>query len=366
MSDQRGETAIAAEPAASISCYTSEIPPFVKTELERLYSHLFSSLPFFETFRTTENVCTYVVMRDGQPSTILLFQNKGRRIDVLNEMIRIDEQELRCFVDYVFANFSPVAVISFKAIQSDVQRLPFPYQRHNSKEDFVIVLPDTQGEYRARIGSSTRYNVKRYMKRLTRDFPTFSYRFYENEEISEQDIREIIRLSEIRISAKKKRFGIDEKEVKQILNLARICGLVNVVSIDGHLCAGTITLRTGSSYLAMVNAHEPKYDGYWLGTLCYYLTICESIARGGKRFHMGGGRYDYKIRLLGVRQDMDHLEVYRSYGHALVNCDNVVKTIFSSLVRRTKVWLLDRETSPISQFVLRTLFLFRMLTRCTK
>jgi hypothetical protein len=366
MSDQRGETAIAAEPAASISCYLSEIPPFVKTELDRLYGHLFSSLPFFDTFRTTENVCTYVVRQNGLPSTILLFENKGKRIDVLNEMIRIDEKEIRCFVDYVFAHFPQVAVISFKAIQTDIRRLPFPYQRHNSKEDFVIVLPDTQDEYSSRIGSSTRHNVKRYMKKLIKDFPTFSYRFYVNEEIDEQNVREIIRLSEIRISAKKKRFGIDEDEVKHILDLVKICGLVNVVLIDGRLCAGTITLRTGSSYLAMVNAHEPKYDAYWLGTLCYYLTICESIARGGKRFHMGGGRYDYKNRLLGVRQDMDNLEIYRSYGQVLVNCDNVVKTIFKSRVRRAKVWLLEREASHVSQLVLRTLLFFRMLTRGTK
>lgn len=359
MCDNKTNIGVAVWPAESVDCYLDEIPSFVKTELEQLYGNSFSSLPFFQAFRAIENVRTYVVRKNGNPAVILLFRHKGRRIDVLNEMIQLDEMEIRRFVNYVFTNFASVAIISFKAIQADIQRLPFPYQRHNSKENFVITLPDSPEEYTSRIGASTRRNIKRYMKKIVQDYPTFGYTFYRNEEIDEQKIREIIRLSELRISAKKRRFGISEEDVQQILGLARRCGLVNVITIDGRLCAGTITCCTEDNCLALVNAHSTEYDEYWLGTLCYYLTICESIVRGARKFHMGEGRYDYKSRLLGVRQDMDHVEIYRSYAGALFNADQVAQTFFKSRLRKTKVWLLDHEKSLISQLILRTVFLFR-------
>lgn len=361
MSEHQTNVAGAAWLNEPVACYIHEIPSFVETELERLYGHLRSSLPFFETFRTTKNVGTYFVSQGGRLTIILLIQSKGRKINVLNEMIPIDGREIHRFADYVFANFPAVDTISFKAIQTDIQCLPFPSQRHNSIEDFVITLPQTPNEYTSRIGPATRRSIHRYMKRIVRDFPTFSYTFYRNEEIDEQDIREIIELSRLRVTARKKRFGIDENDLAHVFRLVRSSGLVNVITIGGRVCAGTITCRVGGNYFSLVNAHSSEFDQYRLGTLCAYLTVCECIVSGAKRFSMGPGRYDYKQRLLAVRQDMDQLEIYRSYGRAVLNCDHVVKTFADSRVRRVKVWLLEREKSLVTQFVLHTLFYIRTL-----
>ena len=345
----------------TISCYLHEIPPFVERDLVRLYGHLFSSLPFFRIFKSLEDVSTYVVRQGGQAITVLLFRYKEGEIDVFNEMIRIDEAELQRFASYMFAKFDRACVISFKAIQTNLQSLPFPFQQHNAKDDFVILLSRMPQDYTARLGKATRANIKRYMKRLVQNHPSFSYQFYEKEDIDEQHIRAIIDLSKDRISARKKKFGVDENETQGLIRLAKVCGMVNVVRINGRLCAGTISYRTGSGYIAVVNAHDAQFDEYWLGTLCYYLTICESMVRGGKAFHMGGGRYEYKKRLLGVRQDMDRIEIYRSYRHCVLRFDRVVKTLFASWVRKLKLWVLAREKSLISQLVIRILHFYRVL-----
>jgi hypothetical protein len=170
-------------------------------------------------------------------------------------------------------------------------------------------------------------------------------------------------MSEIRISARKRPFSIDEDDIRRILRMIRNSGLVNVITIDGRVCAGTITCRFAGNYFSMVTAHAPQYDSYRLGTLSCYLTICEGISRGAKTFSLGGGRYDYKERLLAVRQDMDQLEIYRSYKRAFFNADQVLKTFFKSRSRRVKVWLLAREKSLPTQLALRLLLCIKALMR---
>ena len=345
----------------TVSCYINEIPPFAENELARLYGHIHSSLAFFKTSRPTEYVSTYVACQHGRPITLLIFRCRKGTVDVYNEMISISQAEIERFACYVFEHFSEVQVISFKAIQSDVQRTRFPFQRYNAKENWVIDLPATPEEYTSRLGKATRDNVRRYRKRLVRDHPSFDYRFHVKNTIDGQQVREIIELSKARISAQKKKFGIDDDEAQRIIRLARECGFVNMMQIGGRLCAGTVSYYVGSDYLAEVVAHDSRYDNYWLGTLCYYLTICESITRGAKKFHMGGGRNEYKTRLLGVRQDMDCLEIYRSYGHMALNLRRVAKTALYGAVRKIKVWLLEREKSVITQSVFRSLYVLRRL-----
>lgn len=345
----------------TVSWYEA-IPPFAETELARLYGHIHSSLAFFKTSRPTESVGTYVAWQGDRPIAMLVFQCKNGKVDVYNEMISISEEEIHRFACHVFEHFSKVDIISFKALQSDLKRLPFPFQRHNSKENWVIDLPATPDEYTARLGKATRENVRRYRKRLVRDYPSFNHQVHINDEIDEQNAREIIELSKVRISSKKKKFGIDDEEAQRIFRLAKECGIANVMRIDDRLCAGTLSYCVGSEHLAEVVAHDTHYNEYRLGTLCYYVTICESITRGAKRFHMGGGRNEYKTRLLGVRQDMDRLEIYRSYRHMMLNPHRVLKTTIQASVRRVKVWLLERENSLVTRSVFRSLHLFRTFT----
>jgi hypothetical protein len=347
----------------TVSCYVNEIPLFTEAELARLYGHIHSSLAFFSTSRTTENVSTYVVLQGCQPTTLLLFQYKNGVVDVFNQMIFISQEEIYRFAQYIFEKFSLAHVICFRAIRTDLQTLMFPYQRHNSKEDWVINLPATPNEYTASLGKATRENVKRYSRRIVRDHPSFTQRFYIEESIDEQDIRKIIELSEARISAKKKKFAIDDEETKRIIKLIKQCGFANIIQIEGRLCAAIIGYRVGSGYKAEIVAHDSKYDRYWIGTLCYYMAICGSIVHGAKKFHMGGGRYEYKARLLGVRQDMDCVEIYRSYAHLAFNPCRVTKTAINSYIRRIKIWLLEHEKSFITQTILHFLYHLRNLGR---
>lgn len=347
----------------TVSCHQSEIPSFVETELERLYAHIYSSLAFFKLFKPGDNVNTYVARKGGSAIAVLLFRCEKGKAEVFNEMIDLDEEEIRRFASYVFSRFRSVSAISFPAIRSAARTLPFPCQQYDEKEEFSIVLPGTPDEYTARLGKATRTNIKRYSKRLMQNYPSFTHRVFVNEDIEEQHVHDIIRLSKARMADKKKKFSVDDDMTQGLIKLAKACGFVNVILIDGRVCAGSISYRIGSNYFAFVNAHDSEYDNYWLGTLCYYLTICESIVRGGKQLHMGWGRYDYKTRLLGVQQDFDRLVIYRSYPHLALNFGTAAKTALNGHVRRLKLWLLDpqRQNSLVSRLAVNLLYIARKL-----
>lgn len=352
----------------TIACYENHIPPFVEAEMEQLYENVFASMLQFRTYHgAPAGSHAYVARKDGKAITILLFQIRNGTARVMNEVIWLSEQEIRRFADYVFGTFKTVNVILFSAIETDTGMLPYPHQRFNFLEDIVASLPDTVDEYLARLGKNTRRNIKRYMHRLKLRFPSFGYKVYVRDEVSEDDIRAVIALNHARMAEKHKISGIDEPETQRIIKMVKECGLVCIASIDGRICAGTISFRMGRNYFLSVIAHDPPYDHFWIGILCCYLTLCEYIARGGKSCHFLWGQYEYKYALLGVQRDLDNVAVYRSRAHMLLNGGQVLQSIASGLRRKTNLWLhkVKREDGMLAHAAARVLDFLRNLRRPT-
>jgi hypothetical protein len=324
----------------SIAVYENEVPDFVEAELERLYAHLFSSLARFSLYSGLANTGTYVVRRDGQVVTLLLFKRERERVVVLNEMFEISEEEVRRFARVMFNTGRSTALIVFTSIRTALSGLPCPYQCFNACEDFLLTLPETAEQYRTLLGKNMRRNVKRYTDKLRHDFPTFRYRAYPQEQVNEAQLRELLALHLRRMNGRQKVSAIDEQETQRLLRLVRQCdGLIGIATIEDRICGGEICCRIGSHYFMLVIAHDPAYDDYWLGTLCYYLTICECIGRGGKYCHFLWGRYDYKYRLLGVQQDLDRVVIYRSRLQWLRHIDTVCKIALNAGRRQAGLWV---------------------------
>jgi hypothetical protein len=288
---------------------------------------------------------TYVVRQDGRMTTVLLFHVENRRVQVLNEVIRLGQDEIDRFAAFIFERFPDVELIAFKAIETDSQQLRFPFQRVNQLEDIFMPLPDSPEAYLASLGKNTRRNVKRYTDRLKKTFPSFRFDIYEGD-VPEQIVREIIGFNRQRMAGKNKTSILDEAETQRILKLVRARGLVGVASIDGKVCAGGISYRAGANYFLDVLAHDPKYNDYWVGILCCYLTICECIRRQGREFHFLWGRYDYKFTLGAVQHDLDMLTVYRSHARMLFNMSIALNNAARGQMRRAKRWLDEGGKQP--------------------
>lgn len=355
-----GDDGAASAGTVAISCHENEVPAFVGPELDLLYGNLFSSMLQFDVAGLErDRTSTYVARAHGRPVALFLFQRDRGRVRVLNETIRIDEEELRRFADYIFFTYRSVGVIIFNAVEVKRPALGYPCQHANQLEDIAMSLPATPEEYLAVLGKNTRRNVKRYSERVMRSFPSYRFETYQREQIDEQLVRRIIGFNHARMATKNKSSNLDENAVRRVTRLARASGLIGVVTIDDAVCAGAISYRAGANYFLDILAHDPAYDDYWVGILCCYQTICECIRQGGKEFHFLWGRYDYKFTLGASIRELDLLAIYRSRPHMLLHAGVALKAAYDGRMRRLKLWL---ESGEPQQGALPR-FAFRCLTR---
>lgn len=303
----------------SITIYENAVPPFVEAAMERLYQNLYASVLWLKIMGAAERLHTYVVSEGGLPVTILLFRTNGPRVMVVNNVIQICAVEIGRFSKAIFARFGKVGVISFKTIQTDLTHLDFPYQRFNTSENIVLSLPKSADAYVAALGKNTRKNVRYYLNRVKRCFPTFEYKLLERDKIAETQVLDILRLKNNRMLGKPYADTREDAETRRILKLVAARGMVGVITIDGKICAGSIGYRVGNHTFGSVLAHDLRYDGYWIGMLCCFLTICESINLGCEEYHFLWGPDDYKFRMLGVQRDLDNVIVYRSPRQVVLN-----------------------------------------------
>lgn len=322
-----------------ITIYENDVPAFVEMALEQLYQNLYSSLVYLRASGLAGNLGTYVACVDDRPLAIFLFRMQKRTAHVVNHVIPVGEAEVERFCQSMFARFPSIHVIAFQSLQTDVQALSFPYQRFNVSEDIVLSLPPSPDSYLASLGKNTRKNVKYYLNRVKRSFPSFQYHLLEREQVTPAQVRDILQLKTGRLAERNITAAFSVAETERTLQLVRDRGLVGIISIDGKICAGSIGYRIGTHAFGGVLAHDLEYDGYWIGMLCCFLTISDSITLGCKQYHFLWGRDEYKFRMLGQQRDLDDLTVYRSPVHRLCNPGIVYKAAVRGYSRRMRLWL---------------------------
>jgi hypothetical protein len=323
------------------------VPSYIDTELHKLYGNIHSTLAHLRVYGGLDEVThSYVARRQGMAVAVFLFCRDGNTVHVINEGMAIGEEELDRFAGHVFSGWPEVSAIRLHAVQSNVRQLRVPYQQYVCTANIVLPLPATAEEYIAGLGKNMRRNLRRYMDKLKRDFPSFRYEVFEKGAASEQHIREIIDLNRARIAGKNIRYALDD-EVEKVIALVRECGMVGVMTIDGCVVGGTVGYFGGDNYFFKVISHDPRYNGYSAGILCCYLTICECIARGCREYNFMWNEYEYKFALGAHSRSLHHLVVYRSRLHMLLRPRLAVGNALAA--RRHRIFsLLDKAAKPES------------------
>lgn len=350
----------------TVECYDGHVPASAAQELDRLYGNIYSSLLYLQLQGGLNGAHTYIARRGEEVIAVFLYTVNEERIRVLNEGMILSTQEIDRFTADMFKRFPLVSMIEFHEVHAKMAKSSRPYQRFCYSEDFVLQLPMSTEAYFAMLGNATRKNIKKHLNRWQRDFSSFELRTFERHNIQEEQLREIVLFNHMRMTAKNQVSSLNDEEVQKLMRMARQCGLLCVILIEGRICAGTLLFRFGDSFVSCVNAHDPQYNDHRLGTLACYWAICEAIRRRGSTFHFLSGRYAYKMALGGVMYEMDHLAIYRSYWHFLRKLSVVATMAYSGYKREAKIWLLGQEKETgvlprIAHFCLETSrFLKRM------
>lgn len=325
----------------SITCYEGPIPAFIGAELPARYGDIHSTLAQLRIYGGLDAVThTYVVRRHGSIVSIFLFRHERNAVRVINEGMAIADDEFDRFAAYVFANWPSVHLISFHAVRAAIQRLAFPCQHYVCTASIVLPLPASAEEYVASLGKNMRRNLRRYMDKLKRDFPSFRFDVFEKERVQAGYVRDIMNLNRARIAGKNKTYAIDDEEEK-IIALSRETGMVGVATIDGVVVAGSIGYLVGDHYFFKIIAHDPRYNEYSAGILCCYLTICECIARGCKEYNFMWNEYEYKFALGARPRSLEHVVVYRSRLHFVRHSGTAARIALNRHRHRLSV-LLDK------------------------
>jgi hypothetical protein len=325
--------------ADQVSFYDNQVPAFVEPALEQLYECLMSTVARFTIYDAAPNASTYVVRRDGQIRTLFLFRRERTHVQVYNEQMTLAADEITRFARQVFARYPGVGRISFYAIDTDAAAIPYPLVKRECLEDIVLALPATEQAYLSRLGKNTRASIKNRYNKLLRNFPTFRFDLLGKDEVTDSQIREIIGFNQARMAVKNQRCYHTEESTEQLIRLVRRYGMVGVASIDGRLCAGMISSRTGGHCMLQVATHDPRFDDHGLGQVCNYLNIVAAIAAGVRIYHFGWGRFEYKYRLLGEHKDLYRVELFRSRLSMFVHLRHVLAAMRVAQVRRLKRWL---------------------------
>lgn len=339
-----------------VACYVNAIPAFVDTALVQLYGALHASLPFLHAFRKLEQTNSYVVTRAGHVTVVLLFQCTAGRVDVLNEMMSLSHDEINRFARYIFTHVPGIGMIHFPAVHCRLEHALFPTQKRNAKTTYVVALPPSVQEYTSNIGKKTMAGIRYQTNKLGKAFPSLYSKTFVADEIDEAHIRAIIRFSEQRIRTDDPGFSYD---VQAICTLAKQCGFVHVLFIDGRICAGSVNYRIGDHYFGETLGQDVQYQKYSLGKLCVYQTICAAIARGGKKFYLGGGAFDFKTHLLGEPLSMDALKIYRSRLAMLRHLDAAIETVVMHGLFRVKAVFHRHRRNLFARYVFRIFYFCR-------
>jgi hypothetical protein len=355
---------MSASPAIDIAHYRGGIPAFVEPEMERLYGSPYSALFYFRIYGGAENADTYVSRRDGEVAAVFLFRIEGRMVRVLNEGMQAPVEEVECFVDFAFAAFPDATGVVFNAVPEEFRHSRRPHQRAMCSDDIAVSLDATVQEYLARLGPATRKNLRRHRNRLERDHPSFRFEAHAGDSVDECVVRDIIAMNRMRMAVKGKVSALDEDETQRILGLVRERGMITTATVNGNIAAGAIVLRIGDTFCSLVNAHDARYDSYRLGTICCYLTIAEAIERGGRRFDLMWGHYEYKTALLGEHRYLYRVVVYRSRLHQLARLPLAASVAANGLLcsfRMRMLELANQEAKVDSPLLARALHAVRRI-----
>jgi hypothetical protein len=338
-------------------CYENRIPPFVDAELKRLYRSIFSSLPQFRIHGGAEHASVYVARQSARLSSVLLYRAMGREVDVVNQCVRLEQEEISRFADFIFRRLPGVDSIRFHSVDIRLSASEYPTQISRCSEDFVLNLPATVDEYYSRLGKSTRSYLNRYLNKAKRTHPSFTFEAFAGSDIRKEDVYAIFEMNRARMAERGFKYGYHEDFPERTVQLLKEVGLLCAIRIDGEICAGTVLYCVEGEYYLEVLGHKAEFNDIGLGTLCCYLSICECIRREGRAYHFLWGRYDYKIRLGGMERPLSDVVVYRSWLHLMKHGIPALKRAARGYAYQAKTWVqaAAERDQPLACFLNRIL-----------
>lgn len=294
---------------------TDATPEGACAAIEELYSSLFSTCDWFES-HDDEHPTGSVTLED--PRHLLLFYQAGDTIEVLNKVIDMRPADVRRAGSALLRAFPAVRRIHLE-VKFPPDELHVPKRVLYWTDDYVIELPGSVEEYLAGLGASTRRNLRRYEKRLRRDFPDCATEVV----VPGADAQAIFdrhlewKLERFRSLGKTTIWEELPDRIGLFIDLLKRRGEAHITSLAGRPAGIAFIFPVGSTLSIYANAFDPEYEYYHLGLLMQYWVVTNAIARGMTRVHLFWGTPEYKTRLGALPVRGTRVSLFRSRASKL-------------------------------------------------
>jgi hypothetical protein len=333
------EVASVAKPAEIIEVIQANRAPWLEAVLLNLYVSHFATLSRLKwTGELTDAVQAFLIREKGSVTCALLFRRQGRELHVLNEVAYISAAQIRRFTSHIFTWWIGIDTIRFSAIRTDLRQSEYSMRRHGVAEDFVLLLPRSIQEFFEGLPQASRKTIRKFSTRIKREFPSFAHRIYEGAQVRPEHIQQIVALNRIDATASgmlawagRKRRDV---ETETLIALARDCGQVAVSTIEGRICAGSISYRARDSFFLLVSSRDANLDGYRLHALNQYRAMTACIQAGAKECHLASGRKEDKVQFGGRPVTLESIALYRTRARAAFDAPHIMKNAAMALFRR--------------------------------
>jgi hypothetical protein len=336
----------APEGADAIDHYENAIPEFVAKAMDDCYGALFSSVAYLRLAGAlSATTCTYVARTQGEIRAIFLFEREGPVIRVVNGTIKIAQEEVGRFADYVFGSMPEVRRIRLPGVHMEKLQAAYPCQRFFAGEDIVVSFSGSAEEYYKKLGKSTQKTLKRRISLLGAAHPDSGFKLVKADAIDASLIERIAGWNRQRMVDKNKVCAYKDGDVQRAMALTANGGMVGTIVIDKLVRAGTVCAAVGSSFYLLMTGHDSEYNHFSVGTLCNYWTAMECLRLKCKEINFMGGRVPHKFNLLGQPRRYDFLVIYRNRFALLRNAGEAAGTAVRGYATEAKYAVLDCERS---------------------
>lgn len=288
------------------------VPQFIEQEVERLYENVYCTVARMRVYGFDGDAYTFISKYKGNIADIFIFRIRGATASVLNQQITIPECRIRYFVDTILSLFLRVKVVSFHAIDVEINNTWRLFNKWEAIHENIVALPASRADFDERLSSSFRNSIRSSSRKLHADFPSFTIRFYSGLEISEKDTRAIIALTAQRMATKGKSSYLKEADIERIMRVLRLYGMLCVATIDDKICGGNIWYAVGKRHTMHIISHDPCYDRYALGNYLNYETFIYCIEQSGKECWLMGGNDAHKAKFGAIPFNLYSYRFYRS------------------------------------------------------
>jgi hypothetical protein len=330
-----------------VTFYENAIPDFVERELERLYESVYCTIARFGIYREADGASTYVARVGGAVVCVILFRLEAGVVRVINQQIRLLDDDLGAFADAVFAKYKAARRIAFYAIDTGIERFHLPFLRYQALEENILALPATREDYTASLNQNLYKRLQSGERKLKRDFPDHSFRILRGTEVTEDTLRQVVAMASARMASKQQDTYIREEDIAKILRLIHVYGYVGALTINGVIRGGNVFYGVGGRYFMHVIAHDPDYDKYMLGHMVQYLSACFCIDMKGRECCLMGGGRENKGRFRAYPKSLDNVDIYRSRLRFLLDARRVLSGTSRRFLYRAKenyLQLADTDT----------------------